>query len=356
MVLHPGQFDSVSPPSEGLLCTGYPRLTREGPLACSPCVLHLFPSENDMARPAILFDMDGVLIDTSKSYFASIHDTVRWWLSKRSVVAPETWLSGAWLVALKERSGFNNDWVATDALLLLVLAGVEADVEVDAGLRRVIAALRLPDDASTWRSLLRARLPNAPSYDEVRETFQSSYLGVELHAKLHPEMTWVDGVSPGPRIADEHLLMDPSALSELARLVPLGIATGRPSGEAAWALHHHGLEAHFGAVVTHDDVDLEERKRGTGERLGKPSPWPLQEAARRLGAAWGDVRPLLYLGDLPDDMRAAHAAGCSGWGIVSENSSRAALEEAGAERVFDSAKEALEQVLERVRAEHSISG
>ena len=78
----------------------------------------------------------------------------------------------------------------------------------------------------------------------------------------------------------------------------LAIATGRPREEARHALERFRIADLFAAVVTHDDV-VEANARG------KPDPWPLQEAARRIGVVDGCA----YIGDTPDDMRAAVSAG-----------------------------------------------
>ena len=59
---------------------------------------------------AILFDMDGVLVDVSESYRKAIQETVKFFTGKSALLAE--------IQALKEKGGFNNDWDLTEAILL----------------------------------------------------------------------------------------------------------------------------------------------------------------------------------------------------------------------------------------------
>ena len=117
---------------------------------------------------------------------------------------------------------------------------------------------------------------------------------------------------------------------DLATLVALpvrrAIATGRPRLEAWHALDVFGLEAAFDAVVTHDDgVEA--------LQPGKPDPWCLLEAARRLSLP--PSATCWYVGDTPDDMRAARAAGFVGIGLPASETAGRGLIAAGASRLID---------------------
>jgi phosphoglycolate phosphatase-like HAD superfamily hydrolase len=133
------------------------------------------------------------------------------------------------------------------------------------------------------------------------------YLGGELFEATYGESPLV--LSEPGLIEREELLIDRSVLDELAGRMPLGIATGRPKAEASHALKQYSLEGLFASVVDDDDVRQAESHaeslRGEAIRLGKPHPWSLLETVRRMGM---EVNLAAYVGDTPDDVRAARAA------------------------------------------------
>ena len=143
--------------------------------------------------------------------------------------------------------------------------------------------------------------------EEVTEKFELLYQGTEE--------------KPGYRIL-ETLLIDRDMLEFLAARFKLGIVTGRPYRDAMNFLEAHGFSKLFATVVTMDDCPV------------KPSPKPVQLAMRRLGVdrAW-------MIGDTPDDILAARAAGALPIGVVAPadvpNAAREAMGRAGAARVFD---------------------
>jgi HAD superfamily hydrolase (TIGR01548 family) len=127
--------------------------------------------------------------------------------------------------------------------------------------------------------------------------------------------------APGLR-ARERLLLPRKALAELAGRLKLGIVTGRPRADAVAFLNEQGISELFATVVTMDDAPL------------KPSPEPVRLALERLGVtrAW-------MVGDTPDDVRAARAAGVVPLGVVAPldetETAGPALFAAGAARVLD---------------------
>jgi histidinol-phosphate aminotransferase len=60
-------------------------------------------------RPALIFDMDGVLVDESRSYRFCIVKTVEYFLKK--TISPQL------VETLKEKGGYNNDYDCVDAIL-----------------------------------------------------------------------------------------------------------------------------------------------------------------------------------------------------------------------------------------------
>ena len=145
---------------------------------------------------ALLFDMDGTLVDVSRSYDEAIYRTVCDFLPPRRRPARDA------VLAVKRDPAANDDIDATlMALSRLGVRGIE---------RRVVA-----------------------------ERFQAAYLG--------------RGDTPGLR-ARERWLLPAAVLKALARRLPLAVVTGRPRDEAAFALEQAGTAAFFAAVVTADDV------------------------------------------------------------------------------------------------------
>ena len=131
--------------------------------------------------------------------------------------------------------------------------------------------------------------------------------------------------TPGLKL-QERLLCDVGWLENLAATMPLGIVTGRPRQDAEFFLTEKGIAHCFNAVVVAEDAPL------------KPSPEPVRLCLKKLGVtrAW-------MLGDTPDDMRAARAAGVVPLGVVApgDELSRVSpsLTGAGAARVVVSLSE-----------------
>jgi HAD superfamily hydrolase (TIGR01548 family) len=154
------------------------------------------------------------------------------------------------------------------------------------------------------------------SLREVTERFEAIYQGTEA--------------SPGLR-RSERLVPERAWLSRLAARLPLGIVTGRPRADAERFLAESGIAGNVRVVVCMEDGPL------------KPDPAPVRAALRALGVshAW-------MIGDTPDDVRAARAAGVLPLGIVAPGDRTdvmaEALRSAGAARVLPHLNQ-LEEIL-----------
>lgn len=225
------------------------------------------------APAVLLFDLDGVLADVSRSYRRAILETA----AALGVVVDAEQVRAA-----KAAGNANNDWELT--WRLLTAAGVQI------------------------------------SLAEVTARFEALYQG--------------SAAAPGLR-QTESLLVAPVWLEQLATRLPLGVVTGRPRRDAERFLEQHGVAGAFRTLVCMEDAPA------------KPDPAPVRLALRALGAtrAW-------LVGDTPDDMRAALAAGVVPVGIAApgDDPLRAAqtLREAGAAWVLASL-EALAGLLDAAR-------
>lgn len=194
---------------------------------------------------AVLLDMDGVLVDVRGSFRRAVAETVGQFTG--AAPTPEA------IQAMKDRGGFNNDWVLSHTMIR------------DAG--------------------------HDVAFETVREAFQARYLG-----------TATDGDFDG-LIATEPATIRTETLAELASRYRLALVTGRPEADAQWTLDRFGWAEHVPVVV------------GMGRQAGreKPDPHGLALALAELGVAPEEA---LYAGDTGDDQRAAVAAGAVAVGIV----------------------------------------
>ncbi len=212
-------------------------------------------------RPdALLFDLDGVIADESRSYRQTVVATAA---AFGLDVDLET------VNAIKAAGNANNDWMVTRRLL--------ADAGIEVGL------------------------------DEVTERFEALYQGT--------------GDVPGLR-RHERPLVDAEVLRAFAGRLPLAVVTGRPRRDAERFLSDHGIAGLFTTVVAMEDAPV------------KPDPGPVRVALDRLG-----VRHAWMVGDTPDDIHAARAAGVLPLGIAAPGDDpevvRGALAGAGAARILD---------------------
>ena len=144
---------------------------------------------------AILFDMDGVLVDVRASYDEAIVRTVQSFLPPGKQVSRES------ILAVKQRPDANDDHDAT--CLALAKLGIRADRK------------------------------------EVERRFQELYLGTRRTPGLYRKERWLFPVK---------------SLAQLAKRFRLGIVTGRSRDEARLALRAGKAARYFKAVITADDV------------------------------------------------------------------------------------------------------
>jgi HAD superfamily phosphatase len=155
--------------------------------------------EDDTGRLAILFDMDGVLVDVTSSYRRAIQETVCYFSGNEAPLEE--------IQALKSKGGYNNDWDLTEAILV-------------------------------------SRGKNVPKIDII-EKFQELYRGTKDKEGY---------------IESERWLLSSQLLTRLKTRYALGIVTGRPRDEALFVLRKFNLEHLFDVIVAMEDYPPERSK------------------------------------------------------------------------------------------------
>lgn len=141
----------------------------------------------------LVFDMDGVLVDVSRSYRETIRRTVAHFIGQLPTHEQ--------IQALKNRGGMNNDWDLSYALIR--------------------------ESGAT------------PAYEEVVNEFQRIFWG-----------TNGDGL-----ILEERWIPRPGLLERLAERARLAIFTGRLRQEAEHTLRRFAAGVRFDPLIAHEDVE-----------------------------------------------------------------------------------------------------
>ena len=244
----------------------------------------------------VLFDIDNVLIDTRASYLAAIQRTVEGVMKCPGIVSLKE------IDQFKLLGGFNDDWDCSYGIvtfLQTVSAGKPLHFQDSRRGRLSISELKnvFPERPLGTRGLLQGlgrfyEKVETPSYAKIARRFQEVYWG----RKGRPGL-----------IRKERPIFSASLLKKIkASGVRFGIVTGRNRLEAEFALKRFGAFKYFDRVVTIDEVHREEKKRG--KILRKPDPWSLVKAAEFFQKESRRELTFLYVGDLPDDVRAANSA------------------------------------------------
>ncbi len=317
-------------------------------------------------RALIVFDMDGVLIDVSKSYRETARQAARHFFTGATGwdELPDPLFSLAELAAVKQTGGLNNDWDLTCQVIRLLCRRIRinqppvytgnpwenyrknvstwdvtplADFlrSVEQPLTRLLAEKSGADNgfiAEIYRG-------DVGSGNIIKQIFQEIYLGETLFAETYgfpPSLHKDIGLN-----ILEKLIIEQQLIGKLAERNLLAIATGRPRAEALYPLNAFGLKAFFTLMISLDDCLAAEQKRferdGKKQSLSKPDPFMLDTITDKLGQLPANR---YYVGDMPDDMIAALRARekFTGIGFTTSAPDKTGLEEklraAGAAQVF----------------------
>jgi len=295
----------------------------------------------------LIFDMDGVLIDVSKSYRKTIQRTTQLYLETCLGLERKRkdWITNEEISLFKSVGGFNNDWDLTSGLLLYhlsissfpplpkqkrfssvqeivpylkkkssmihqktpirlkrvhLLSFLEKVKISGGGLRGVRRIL-----GTSWAGWV-YRLGDIDQANLIKRIFQEIYLGEKFAVRYHLSPLFYKGEG---FYLQEKTLIPKNILAALQKKIRMGIASGRPRFEAEMALKRFGLQPYFDSVVTLNECEIEENRvfRATGKRVdySKPHPYSILRTVQEIGIPDPKCG---YVGDVVDDMLAAQAA------------------------------------------------
>jgi len=205
----------------------------------------------DTAGPAptldtAIFDVDGVLIDTSRSYLLAVMHAAEWLVREGNglaqalspMVAPED------VARFKLAGGFNSDWDCTRLFAALWTARLrewqgqpEADITLAEWAARAGEAAQAGGGGLAW---LQETVPASaiPSAEEARWAHDEYYWGATLCRQLFGRSPRYIHDAPG-FVHNEELLLDALLLQTLAGrgIKRFGLVTGREGPEVTWAVH-----------------------------------------------------------------------------------------------------------------------
>ncbi|MDR3231825.1 MAG: HAD family hydrolase [Synergistaceae bacterium] len=240
----------------------------------------------------LIFDVDGVLIDTCDSFVVTTSETVRWcWENFCGGEADGGEYTLDHFNLCKMHPAFNDDSIVAWALFSLMKARMERT-----GDKSMRAAFPSPEEwrkfiASTPSDLtenslvgeLTGRWPRCLSAAEVRTVFDEIYYGGEMYRLLRgPDNHKISG--------EGRWRMEKPGLSRRWNELPLpvGIYTGRSPAEMELAWRHLGWNDFPREMLI-----------CTGDGILKPSPLGLEILCERAGAS----NPLFF-GDTASDKKA----------------------------------------------------
>jgi len=281
-------------------------------------------------KKLIVFDMDGVLIDVSKSYRDSVRQTAKLFFKNARAYEnlPEPLFPLTDLAVVKQSGGLNNDWDLSCLVINLLFNVIEKPPVYESkdpwdryretigqcNLTALAAFLKsTPKPLSTLRQkvglsknsfIYGLYSGDVGSGNIIKQIFQEVYLGQTLFEATYgraPKFYHAEGFNHR-----EQLLIDNRILEELAANNILAIATGRPRTEADYPLDHFDLRKYFSEILALEDCLKEEEKisktEGRKISLSKPHPFMLDAIASNKK---NPAEEYFYVGDMPDDMVAA---------------------------------------------------
>lgn len=272
------------------------------------------PGQPPRRLDTALFDVDGVLIDTRRSYRLAVmrgsEHLVR--VVNGLAEAPSPLVSQEDIAAFKLAGGFNSDWDATQLFAALWTARLrewrglpEANVSMAEWAARASEAARADRGGLAW---LRETVPATaiPDADTARWAHDEFYWGAALVHDLYGHSPVFAPHAEG-FVHNEELLLREEALPALRRmgLTRFGLITGRVGSEVDWALRRLAGGCGLREGEPPEGAPWYEDTHGRSPFAcvvpatvyAKPDPRALAHAVRAIGSSAG-----LYVGDTADDL------------------------------------------------------
>lgn len=250
---------------------------------------------------ALLFDVDGVILDVSESYRVVIMETTQWYA--REVLKLEdngALIDGPGIECFKLAGGFNSDWDLTSAAVMLVLSKWVKSGATDtstlaamepswqhfaAEIKRRGGGLPAAEMLILETLTPAQRRSFATKYNPklVVQIFQEMYGGDDACHSLYgfePEHLHGEGL-----YKNEKVMLDAALLASLSSRYKIGLLTGRTRSETRLAMKQARLQINESNWVTEDDG------------VKKPDGRALLLMQEKMNFKFG-----VYIGDTMDDL------------------------------------------------------
>jgi len=252
----------------------------------------------------IVFDIDGVLIDTRKSYNESIKQTVQYLVThvNPNIGNVESVVTDDMIFNFRKSGMFNNDTDTTYSFILSIVCGPPKISDLNIFLEKITANATTNGIKSVEKFLLDCsndkdktiktmRILNYPGDIQssiVARVFDEYFYGPLLFKKQHnSEPQYYFG---SPLIENDVLLVNDLTIKKISGHFDkrVGIVSGRSKVAA-----NYSLKRLFEYFDTDASIFLEDEKR----EMGKPNPFALIKSITKMG-----VSNAFYVGDSAEDM------------------------------------------------------
>lgn len=254
-----------------------------------------------------LFDVDGVLIDTRRSYLLSLaHASEHLVRVVNGLDAPSPMVTPEAIALFKRAGGFNSDWDATQLFASLWTARLrewrglpESTITLEEWAQRAAEAAADRCGGVMW---VRETFPASaiPADDVARWAHDEFYWGAKLVDELYGHKPQYAPAATG-FVHNEEMLIESDLLPALKQsgITRFGLITGRYGAEVTWALRKLSSVPGYDALEQFEsDFGLSPFKSIVPAMIyTKPDPRALRVAIEETGA-----RGAFYVGDTADDL------------------------------------------------------
>ena len=262
----------------------------------------------DRSLDTAVFDVDGVLIDTTGSYRLSVIATTEYLVGERLGLwqrnADDPLVTLEDVRAFKLAGGFNNDWDLAFTFSALCTARLRewrgqplAAISIKEWATRAYAATQQDQGGIGWaREVTPASAQ--PEYALAQMVHDEFYWGAALLRELvHREPRYVLD-APG-LVRNEEMLIPSTLLSHLEDqgVRRSALITGRVGAEVTWAVRLLEQTLKGGTRFSSKWGPSPFEQIVPGEEIAKPDPTALRLVARQLQSQAG-----FYVGDTADDL------------------------------------------------------